>query len=117
MAQHQEGAAQQQQHDMEIPVDNNNDTDSAFGDGSDLESATTSLRTSAMAYRYEHGRRYHAYRAGQYWGPNDEQQADQLDIGHHMYTLLQEGKLFLAPIGDNPKRALDIGTGTGIWAM
>ena len=27
-----------------------------------------------------------------------------------------KGKLFLAPIKD-PKRILDIGTGTGIWAM
>lgn len=27
------------------------------------------------------------------------------------------GKLFLAPIGDKPQRCLDIGTGTGIWAM
>jgi len=28
-----------------------------------------------------------------------------------------DGKLFLAPIGDNPQRVLDVGTGTGIWAI
>jgi hypothetical protein len=43
-------------------------------------SETTSLTSSITAYRYENGRRYHAYKAGEYWGPNDEQQNEQLDI-------------------------------------
>lgn len=30
---------------------------------------------------------------------------------------LQDGKLYYAPIGDNPLRIIDIGTGTGIWAI
>jgi len=33
-----------------------------------------------------------------------------------MYLLL-DNKLYLAPIGDNPQRVLDVGTGTGIWAI
>jgi len=33
-----------------------------------------------------------------------------------MYLLLLGGRLTLAPIG-NPARVLDIGTGTGIWAI
>lgn len=36
---------------------------------------------------------------------------------HHIYLLLCKNKLHLAPIGKNPQRILDIGTGTGIWAM
>jgi hypothetical protein len=36
---------------------------------------------------------------------------------HHMLTLLLGNKLFIAPIGPNPQHVLDIGTGTGIWAM
>jgi ubiquinone/menaquinone biosynthesis C-methylase UbiE len=38
-------------------------------------------------------------------------------MAHHMMTLATGGKLHLAPIGDNPQRILDIGTGTGIWAI
>jgi hypothetical protein len=30
---------------------------------------------------------------------------------------LLDGKLFLAPIDSNPQQVLDVGTGTGIWAM
>lgn len=33
-----------------------------------------------------------------------------------MYLLLLGGRLTLAPI-NNPARVLDIGTGTGIWAI
>ncbi|KAH8598461.1 S-adenosyl-L-methionine-dependent methyltransferase [Bisporella sp. PMI_857] len=81
------------------------------------ESDTTSLKSSVSKYRYENGRRYHGYKDGAYWGPNDEYQNDQLDIAHHMFTLLLESRLFLAPIGLNPQRVLDVGTGTGIWAL
>lgn len=31
--------------------------------------------------------------------------------------LLLDGRLHLSPIGDNPQEVLDIGTGTGIWAI
>ena len=34
-----------------------------------------------------------------------------------MLTMLLDGKLYLAPIGANPQNVLDLGTGTGIWAM
>lgn len=99
----------------EIVVDSSNDTDSAYSEN--VQSETTSLRSSITNYHYENGRRYHAYHSGAYWGPNDEQAMDHLDIGHHLYTLLLRGRLFLAPITDNPQRVLDVGTGTGIWAL
>ncbi|KAH0537526.1 hypothetical protein FGG08_005701, partial [Glutinoglossum americanum] len=44
-------------------------------------------------------------------------ESERLDIFHHAMTLSLKGKLHLAPIGDNPQRILDIGTGTGIWAI
>jgi hypothetical protein len=36
------------------------------------------------------------------------------DMKHHMCTLLFEGRLHMAPIGYNPQKILDIGTGTGM---
>lgn len=49
-----------------LEVDNTQDDNSSvFSD--DYQSELTSLRSSIMDYRYENGRRYHAYRAGSYW--------------------------------------------------
>ena len=36
---------------------------------------------------------------------------------HHMLTMLLDNKLLLAPINPNPQNVLDVGSGTGIWAM
>ncbi|KAF5543247.1 heat shock 70 kDa 12B [Fusarium phyllophilum] len=36
---------------------------------------------------------------------------------HHYLTVLLDGQLYLAPIGDNVQKALDVGTGSGIWAI
>ncbi|KAJ9137094.1 demethylmenaquinone methyltransferase [Pleurostoma richardsiae] len=38
-------------------------------------------------------------------------------VQHHWLTLMLGDELYLASIGDNPQRVLDIGTGTGIWAI
>jgi len=90
--------------------DDQSDYGSTFSD-------TTSLSPSIKAYQYENGRRYHAYKEGSYWGPNDEQQNDQLDLFHHIFNLLLNGELTTAPLGDKPQRILDVGTGTGIWVI
>jgi SAM-dependent methyltransferase len=68
-------------------------------------------------YRYENGRRYHAYRDGSYLLPNDEKEQDRLDLNHHVFQLVLGGRLFLAPLDRHAQRILDIGTGTGLWAM
>ncbi|KAI7115024.1 S-adenosyl-L-methionine-dependent methyltransferase, partial [Hortaea werneckii] len=89
------------------------DSDSAIG--SDVESGSTSLSESIYNYRREHGRTYHAYKDGKYIFPNDEREADRLDLQHHIFRLTFGNRLFFAPL-QNPKHCLDIGTGTGIWA-
>lgn len=52
-----------------------------------------------------------------YYAPNDEAENDRLDMHHHLATLLLKGKLHVAPISANPQRILDVGCGTGIWAI
>ena len=66
-----------------------------------------------LNYPTENGRRYHAFREGAYYFPNDEEEQDRMDIHHEMAVKAGGGKLHLAPL-TNPGRILDIGTGTGI---
>ena len=40
-----------------------------------------------------------------------------MDLLHHIYNLVLDGQLHSAPIGEQPQRVLDLGTGTGIWAV
>jgi hypothetical protein len=53
----------------------------------------------------------------EYGLPIDEEELDRIDMSHAKYVMLMEKKLFLAPISPNPQSILDLGTGTGIWAM
>jgi hypothetical protein len=89
------------------------DADSAYGD---VLSETASLTSSIMAGRYENGRRYHAYQDGQYMFPNDEMEQDRLDIKYASLQMVFNDKVVFAPLQD-PQQILDIGTGTGIWAI
>lgn len=99
---------------LEPDTGSNSDNDSAFEATS---SASTSLASSILNYEYTNGRRYHGYRQGSYVLPNDEQEQDRLDLLHHIFLLILSGKLYDAPIDPPPRRVLDIGTGTGIWAI
>ncbi|OCK79493.1 methyltransferase [Lepidopterella palustris CBS 459.81] len=74
---------------------------------------TMSISSSVMDYN---GRRYHRFHDGEYIFPNDEKEQDRLDMLHHIYLLIQGGSLSTAPI-TSPNRVLDIGAGTGIWAL
>lgn len=49
----------------------------------------------------------------EYGLPIDDAEQDRIDLKHRMYGLLMEEKLLLAPIGPNPERILDLGTGSG----
>lgn len=91
------------------------DVDSAIGD--DISSTSTSLRSSILKYEWKHGRRYHGYQAGAYIFPNDEREQERLDIVHHAFYRALDDRHFLAPINLNGLSVLDVGTGTGIWAI
>jgi tRNA G46 methylase TrmB len=96
------------------PADNS-DTDSSLGD--DNASSTASINSSILEYRTINGRTYHAERGdAQYWASNDNQASEALDIIHHTSCLIMDGKLNFAPV-KAPRKVLDVGTGTGIWAM
>ncbi|KAL4802522.1 S-adenosyl-L-methionine-dependent methyltransferase [Aspergillus unguis] len=108
--QHIDPAAQQA-----IEPDTFDDKDSAYQGSLGDASYTTSITSSAMNYTYN-GRRYHSYHEGEYVLPNDEQEQERLVLTHHIYSVLLGGELHRAPV-KNPGRVLDIGTGTGIWAI
>ena len=78
---------------------------------------TASLTSSIERYPMENGRRYHAYKDGSYVMPNDESELDRLDLTHNMLKISMNMKLFDAKLPENPRRILDIGTGTGVWAI
>ena len=103
---------------LEAEADEASDLDSAIGAG-DTTPSTASLTDSILKYRQENGRTYHAYKDGKYMGPNDEPEQDRLDLQHHLFSLTFDGKLFTAPIPKDQKanRVLDVGTGTGVWAI
>lgn len=90
------------------------DSDSAIG--SDIQSSTMSLRSSLYETIMENGRSYHKYKEGQYLLPNDDIEQDRLNLQHHLWNITLDGRLHIAPV-DNPIRVLDIGTGTGSWAL
>ncbi|KAJ4390195.1 hypothetical protein N0V85_007464 [Neurospora sp. IMI 360204] len=97
--------------------DPENDWDSTLG--SDVESSTASISSSILKYRTINGRTYHSDSVtdGEYWGPNDEKQNQMLDIFHHVFTILFDGRLYTAPISEYPENIIDVGTGTGLWPI
>ncbi|ESZ90061.1 hypothetical protein SBOR_9549 [Sclerotinia borealis F-4128] len=104
------GAPQDPQDDAisnPIEVDDNDalENDSAFGGPAASNTSKTSLTSGITRYR-----------DGKYLMPNDDDEQDRMDLLHHVFNLVLDGKLYLAPV-ENPQRVLDVGTGTGIWAI
>lgn len=90
------------------------DEDSAIGSEDD-DSSTASLNSAVGRYRVHGGRTFES-RRGDYWQSNDEKQQDVHDMAHYIHLMLNQEKLLNAPVS-NPQQILDVGTGTGIWAI
>ncbi|RDW65196.1 hypothetical protein BP5796_09888 [Coleophoma crateriformis] len=99
-------------------IEPGDDADS-FSDFEDDAPSTgsTSIASSIRGHVFDNGRRYHKFRQGKYAMPNDEQEQDREDMKHAAVQRVCDGRLIFAPIGDSPQNIVDLGTGTGIWAI
>jgi len=96
-------------------------TDEGYAD-SDASSFLSSILSEVRRGVEIEGRLYPSYGKHEYGMPIDERELDRNDLQHHKYTLLLNDQLFIAPVpeetlNDPSSRVLDLGTGTGIWAM
>ena len=77
-------------------------------------SSTQSLAGSEIEHRVENGRKY----ANEtYFMPNDEKEQIRLAIAHQTFLLLLEGQLTFSRLQSNVERILEVGAGTGDWAV
>ncbi|KAH8883874.1 methyltransferase LaeA [Thozetella sp. PMI_491] len=69
----------------------------------------------------ENNRYYSKFRRGAYMFPCDEQEKNRLDIFHKFFLIARQDQLHTAPLHPLPPGEkhliLDLGTGTGIWAI
>jgi hypothetical protein len=111
-----------QQHDPPIEPDHPappTTDDVATDDGyasSEHSAQSSSLASSVRDYQFENSRRYHKFKEGLYQFPNDLPEQEREDMKHTVAVHLLGGKLHNAPL-DHPQKILDIGTGTGSWAI
>lgn len=100
-----------------IEADSTHEHDSTYGgDRDSIASSSMSINSAITNYPIENGRRYHAYQEGKYLMPNDEREIERMDLEHRNQRLQLDGKLYICPL-TNPTAVLDIGTGSGIWAI
>jgi SAM-dependent methyltransferase len=80
--------------------------------GAEVAASTRSLWAQDLDYREIHGRRY----CRDYFMPNDDIEQLRLSLLHQVYLHLLDGEPTLVPL-ENPSYILDVGTGTGEWAI
>ncbi|KAL0781858.1 hypothetical protein CaCOL14_003193 [Colletotrichum acutatum] len=106
------------------PTPPNNVSDSEViieaDDQGSVASSSISATSSIFGFRIENGRTYHKYKDGKYNLPNDERETERLDLQHTLFRLTFDDRLGTAPPNDPGSkvgRVLDVGTGSGIWAI
>lgn len=77
-----------------------------------ISNSTRSLYDTDVVYHTIHGRRY----CGDYYMPNDEEEQTRMQILHSVYYSLLSNRLTTVPLS-SPSKILDVGTGSGDWAM
>lgn len=99
----------------EIQADEDDFSDEGYA-ASTSTSYLTSLASNIRKGIEENGRVYASY--GTYNGlPVDEDEQDRNDLQHCKIALLLDNRLHAAPITPTPQNILDLGTGSGIWAI
>lgn len=96
------------------------DEDSAYDGDSDQSSDRTSLASTIWRGVIENGRRYQAYKEGAYYAPIDDLQHEAQLKGYIAQFILDTrhtNPYFRSPIDPNAQNVLDIGCGSGRWAM
>ncbi|TVY36861.1 Diphthamide biosynthesis protein [Lachnellula subtilissima] len=77
-----------------------------------------SVNSSFYNYVEENGRTYHKYKEGKYMMPNDAMKllTSKKELQHQLWLITLCDELSLVQV-KNPQNVLDIGTGTGSWAI
>lgn len=109
---------------MDVPQSSEASDPTIFADDFDDEgygpsaqsSYATSLASDILRGIEENGRIYASYGKHAYGIPIDEREQERNVIQHAKFLLLLNGSLHLAPI-QTPQKILDVGTGSGIWAI
>ncbi|KAI0888266.1 S-adenosyl-L-methionine-dependent methyltransferase [Annulohypoxylon maeteangense] len=79
------------------------------------KAASSSSSSSSRFFRsivYKFGRTFNR----NYFLPSDKQEQERMNLQHEISVEVHDGELHLCPV-IKPRRVLDVGTGTGIWAV
>ncbi|KAF6794941.1 methyltransferase domain-containing protein [Colletotrichum sojae] len=76
-----------------------------------------SLRSSILEYRKENGRTYHSLSDGSKISVHEARGEHRRDLTHHLWMLTWDGEICNCPKKEGAYRVLDVGTGTGVWAL
>ena len=102
--------------DVAALLEVNADANDSEYDASNTASDLTSVKSVAYRFQQENGRTYHNFSSHCYPFPNDDREQERLDFQHYIIYNLLDQRLYLSPV-EEKQQVLDLGIGTGIWAI